>query len=58
VVGEPAFLDLGLTDAGLVVRSRDDVTVLTDDLNLYVRLASAQPPVLNFNHVRAGAWGI
>lgn len=56
LVAEPLFTRLGLTDAAIARTSRGSVTVLTDDLDLYDALARQGGDVVNFNHVRAGAW--
>lgn len=55
---EPPFLKLGLTDVSILRLSRENLAVLTDDLPLYSRLASAGVEVYNFNHIRSGAWDI
>jgi rRNA-processing protein FCF1 len=49
----------GLVDAaiGAVARSHK-CTVLTDDLDLYLRLSSDGVTVFNFTHLRAQEWGI
>ena len=57
VVAEPLFLRLGLTDAAISRVAAGEVTVLTDDLDLYLALEHAGARVLNFNHVRRGSWG-
>jgi hypothetical protein len=46
---------LGLADTS-ILRAAAEATVLTDDLQLYVRLAAAGVDVVNFNHIRAGSW--
>jgi hypothetical protein len=51
---EPVYVQLGLTDTAVARAARDRVAVLTDDLPLYGRLASAGADVFNFNHVRFG----
>ncbi|MGO9256164.1 MAG: PIN domain-containing protein [Bryobacteraceae bacterium] len=50
---------LGLVDAaiGAVARAHN-CGVLTDDLDLYLRLSHDSVKVLNFTHLRARAWGI
>jgi hypothetical protein len=57
VVAEPDYLRLGLTDVGIALLSREDMLVLTDDLDLYVKLSSDKTEVINFRHLRAGSWG-
>lgn len=56
---DPLYPDLGLVDAaiGAVARAYN-CTVLTDDLDLYVRLSHHNMSVLNFTHLRARAWGM
>jgi predicted nucleic acid-binding protein len=53
------YQDLGLVDAaiGAVARAHH-CGVLTDDLDLYLRLSHDNVNVLNFTHLRARAWGI
>ncbi len=53
------YQDLGLVDAaiGAVARAHN-CAVLTDDLDLYLRLSHDNVNVLNFTHLRARAWGI
>lgn len=47
------FSRLGLTDAGIsVLASREDVSVVTGDLDLYVGLLDAGVDAVNFNHYR------
>ena len=52
----PEFTHLGLADVTVLLAAREDVAVLTDDLPLYLRLASLQLQAVNFNHIRRGAW--
>lgn len=54
---EPHFPLLGLADSSIIGSLNEDVTVVTDDLPLYHRLSSAGAEVINFNHIRTGAWG-
>jgi rRNA-processing protein FCF1 len=51
---DPLYSSLGLVDAaiGAVARAHD-CTVLTDDLDLYVRLGRDRVNVINFRHLRA-----
>lgn len=58
VVEELAFLSLGLTDAAILLAATEPAAVLTDDLDLYLRLAAENPHVYNFNHLRSGSWGL
>jgi predicted nucleic acid-binding protein len=53
------YQDLGLVDAaiGAVARAHN-CTVLTDDLDLYLRLSRDRVNVFNFTHLRARAWGV
>jgi predicted nucleic acid-binding protein len=53
------YQDLGLVDAaiGAVARAHN-CRVLTDDLDLYLRLSNDNVKVLNFTHLRARAWGV
>jgi hypothetical protein len=43
---------LGLTDAVLLQNPDPDVTLWTDDLDLYLAAAAASMPVQNFTHLR------
>jgi hypothetical protein len=54
---EPHFPSLGLTDSSIIGTVNEDVTIVTDDLPLYHRLSVAGAEVINFNHLRSGAWG-
>lgn len=53
------YQDLGLVDAaiGAVARAHK-CAVLTDDLDLYVRLSHDNVNALNFTHLREAAWRI
>lgn len=53
---EPHYPVLGLADVSIIAVLEKGVTVLTDDLGLYARLASAGIEVINFNHLRSGSW--
>ncbi len=60
VVRDPLFRRLGLSDAAVAFIVRNEprpVTVLTDDLDLYLALTAAGADAINFNHLRSGAWG-
>ena len=56
---DPLYQNLGLVDAaiGAVARAHN-CTVLTDDLDLYLRLSSDKVNVVNFTHLRARAWKV
>lgn len=56
LASEPSFPTLGLADASILGSVDSHVTVLTDDLPLYQRLASTGAEVINFHHLRSGAW--
>lgn len=53
------FEDLGLVDAaiGAVARAHR-CAVLTDDLDLYLRLTRDGVSTVNFTHLRARSWGL
>ena len=54
-----SYADLGLVDAAIAsIAEEHKCTVLTDDLDLYLALSTADVPVLNFTHLRASAWGV
>ena len=54
-----SYADLGLVDAAIAsIAAEHKCTVLTDDLDLYLALSTADVPVLNFTHLRASAWGV
>jgi hypothetical protein len=56
LVADHHFPLLGLADTSIIVSVNKAVTVVTDDLDLYLRLSSAGVDVVNFNHLRSGAW--
>jgi hypothetical protein len=56
LAADPHFPLLGISDTSIIRSADKDVTVLTDDLQLYVRLAAAGGDVVNFNHLRSGSW--
>lgn len=56
LVREPLFARLGITDVAIVRAAREPLTVLTDDLPLYVALTQADAEAMSFTHLRAGAW--
>ncbi|TXM67111.1 hypothetical protein FV222_24890 [Methylobacterium sp. WL103] len=51
-VRRPEFAYLGLTDAGLLTVDAGDVTLLTDDFDLYRASLSAGRRPINFSHQR------
>lgn len=57
VVQHPHFTSLGLADVTVLLASQRKATVLTDDFELYARLSAEDVTVVNFHHVRSGAWG-
>lgn len=48
------FSRLGLTDATILSCPIQDLTVLTDDIHLYLALQRRGIKVINFNHLREG----
>jgi rRNA-processing protein FCF1 len=50
------FSRLGLTDATILSCPTQDLTVLTDDIHLYLALQKKGVEVINFNHLREGSW--
>jgi hypothetical protein len=47
------YVRLGLTDSGLIECARDDVPLLTTDLDLYLAVIQKHPEAAtNFNHLR------
>jgi rRNA-processing protein FCF1 len=58
-VEEPSFCSLGLVDAAIAAVAREHrCAVLTDDLDLYLRLQRDDVEVINFTHLRAQAFGL
>jgi predicted nucleic acid-binding protein len=57
--GDQLYEPLGLTDAaiGAVARAHN-CAVLTDDLDLYLRLSRDNVVAVNFTHLRAQSWGM
>jgi len=53
LVQEAVYLRLGLTDSAVVQLARDNVTVLTDDLDLYRATTAEGRDSINFTHRRA-----
>lgn len=51
-VQSPVFRRLGLTDAALLTLQSRDITLLTDDLDLYLASVSAGRKAINFSHER------
>lgn len=56
LVLDPYFPLLGLSDTSIIRAVDRDVTVVTDDLQLYVRLSASGINAINFNHLRSGSW--
>jgi rRNA-processing protein FCF1 len=56
LVADQHFPLLGLADTSIIASVNKAVTVLTDDLDLYLRLSTAGVDVVNFNHLRSGSW--
>ncbi|GAB6843357.1 putative nucleic acid-binding protein [Methylorubrum rhodinum] len=54
---QPDFVRLGLTDAGILAALRDDVGLVTDDLDLYLASVTAGRDAINFTHERARRFG-
>jgi predicted RNA-binding Zn ribbon-like protein len=52
LVQEEVFLRLGLTASAIIQASAANVTVLTDDLDLYVAAVGAGRDSINFTHRR------
>ena len=50
------FSRLGLADASILSCPTEGLTVLTDDLHLYLALQRRGVEVINFNHLREGYW--
>lgn len=51
-----SFPVLGLADTSVISAVDNTITVLTDDLPLYLRLSAAGIEAINFNHLRSGSW--
>lgn len=56
VVNESCFRRLGLTDAGISALASHGFLFLTDDLDLYLTLATQGADAINFNHLRPLNW--
>jgi hypothetical protein len=56
VVADAAFMPLGLTDAAIVLLQRENLLVLTSDLDLWIALQQRGVDSVNFNHFRALDW--
>ncbi len=56
LVLDPYFPVLGLSDTSIIRAVDTDVTVVTDDLQLYLRLSALGIDAINFNHLRSGSW--
>jgi hypothetical protein len=57
VVETLEFLRLGLADASILSLPSEELTVLTDDIHLYLALQRRGVEVINFNHLRERTWG-
>jgi hypothetical protein len=55
-VGTAEFFRLGLADASILACPSRDLTILTDDIHLYLALQKRGVEVINFNHLREGSW--
>jgi rRNA-processing protein FCF1 len=55
-VEDAEFSRLGLTDATILSCPTQDLTVLTDDVHLYLALQRRGVEVINFNHLRETSW--
>lgn len=55
VTSSAHFSRLGLTDAAMLALSMKEMTLLTDDLDLYIAGATAGLDCLNFTHLREAA---
>ena len=57
--GDRLYEPLGLVDAAISAVARaHNCTVLTDDLDLYLRLSHDKVPAVNFTHLRTQSWGM
>lgn len=52
----PEYLRLGVTDAGLLLVADEGIELLTDDLDLYLAVATRKAPVTYFTHLRTKGW--
>ncbi len=50
------FTELGLTDVSIMILSKGNYLVLTDDFRLSQYLKTADMDVINFNHIRPAGW--
>lgn len=48
---DQTYPKLGLTDAVLLALSKNDVTLITADLDLYLAALARNQPAVNFNHL-------
>jgi hypothetical protein len=46
------YLGLGITDTGILSKSKSVTCVITADLDLYLAISRAGHSVINFNHLR------
>jgi hypothetical protein len=58
VVGDPDYLRLGLTDAGLLGMKRNSPLVITDDLDLYLALETRRRPTIKYAHLMEEIRGV
>lgn len=56
-VDRPEFVRLGLSDMAILEVAKDDVLILSADLDLCVAAEMAEYPVMNFNHIRDAYYG-
>jgi rRNA-processing protein FCF1 len=54
--GAEEFQRLGLTDAAILLLSKEDLLVLTDDIHLYLALQRRGIEAVNFNYIREASW--
>lgn len=52
-LARPEFSRLGVTDAGILAAQRDDISLVTDDLDLYLASVATGLDAINFTHERA-----
>ena len=52
IFAESNVIEFGVSDAGIIAKSKRVSCVLTVDLDLYLSIARAGYQVINFNHLR------
>lgn len=57
VTKDPVFVRLGYADAMILTLATENITVMTDDVQLYLELEYRGSTVINFNHLRTYASG-